>query len=70
MVLGGGRLGVEFVDNVDVGVVDGGNRGGGSRSCDGSAELVRVSSALGSLVVSSRSRVVFCECRLHDIAML
>jgi hypothetical protein len=36
----GDWLGVEFVDNVDVGVVDGGNRGGGSCSCDGSAELV------------------------------
>jgi hypothetical protein len=55
MVLGGDRLSVEFVDNVDVGVVDGGNRGGGSRSCDGSAKLVGVSSALGSLGVSSRS---------------
>jgi hypothetical protein len=53
MVLGGDRLSVEFVDNVDVGVVDGGNRGGGSRSCDGSAKLVGVSSALGSLGVSS-----------------
>jgi hypothetical protein len=56
MVLGGDRLGVEFVDNVDVGVVDGGNRGGGSRSSDGSVKLVGVSCALGSLVVSSRSR--------------
>ena len=55
MVLGGDRLGVEFVDNVDIGVVDGGNRGGGC-SCDGSAKLVGVSSALGSLVVSSQSR--------------
>ena len=27
MVLGGDRLSVEFVDNVDVGVVDGCNRG-------------------------------------------
>ena len=39
MVLGGDRLGVEFVDNVDVGVVDGGNRGGGSRSSDGSVRV-------------------------------
>ena len=70
MVLGGDWLGVELVDNVDVGVVDGGNRGGGSRSCDGSGELVGVCSALSSLVVSSQGRVVFCECCLHDIAML
>ena len=55
MVLGGDWLGVEFVDNVDVGVVDGGNRGGGSCSCDGSAKLVGVSCTLGSLVVSSQS---------------
>ena len=40
VVLGGDWLGVEFVDNVDVGVIDGGNRGGGGCSCDGSAELV------------------------------
>ena len=56
MVLGGGDwLGVEFVDDVDVGVVNGGNRGGGGCSCNGSAELVGVSSALGSLVVASCS---------------
>ncbi len=55
VVVGGDRLSVEFVDNVDVGVVDGGNRGGGGCSCNGSAELVGVSSALGSLVVASCS---------------
>ena len=57
MVLGGDRLGVKFVDNVDVGVADGGNRGGGSCLCDSSAKLVvGVSCALGSLVVSSQSQ--------------
>ena len=58
MVLGGDRLGVEFVDNVDVdvGVVDGGNRGGGSCLWNGCAKLVGVSCTLGSLVVSSQSR--------------
>ena len=40
VVLDGDWLGVEFVDNVDVGVFNGGNRGGGGCSCDGSAELV------------------------------
>ena len=55
VVVGGDRLSEEFVDNVDVGVVDGGNRGGGGCSCNGSAELVGVCSALGSLVVASRS---------------
>ena len=40
MVLGGDWLGVEFVDNVNVGVVNGGNRCGGGCSCDGSEELV------------------------------
>ena len=57
IVLGGDRLGVEFVDNVDIGVVDGGNRDrGGGCLCDGSAKSVGVSSALGSSVVSSQSR--------------
>ncbi len=52
--VGGDRLKRVFVDNMDVGVVDGGNRSGGGCSCsNGSAELVRVSSALGSLVVAS-----------------
>ena len=55
IVVGGDRLSVKFVDNVDVGVVDGGNRGGGGCSCNGSAELVGVSSMLGSLVVASCS---------------
>ena len=40
IVVGGDRLSVKFVDNVDVGVFNGGNRGGGGCSCDGSAELV------------------------------
>ena len=40
VVLDGDWLGVEFVDTVDVGVFNGGNRGGGGCSCDGSAELV------------------------------
>ena len=53
--MGGDRLSVEFVDNVDVGVVDGGNRVGGGCLCDSSAELIRVSSALGGLVVASRT---------------
>jgi hypothetical protein len=53
MVLGGNWLGAEFVDDVDVGVVNGGNRGGGGCSCDGSAELVGVGSGLGGLVVAS-----------------
>ena len=51
---GWGLVSVEFIYNVDVGVLDGGNRGGGGCSCNGSAELVGVSSALGSLVVASR----------------
>ena len=51
--MGGDWLSVEFVDNVNVGVVDGGNRSGGGCSCNGSAELVGVSSALDSLVVAS-----------------
>ena len=41
-------------DNVDVGVIDGSNGGGGGGSGDCSAELVRVSCSLGSLVVRSR----------------
>ena len=41
IAVGGDRLSVEFVDNVDVGVVDGGNRSGGGCSCNGSAELVK-----------------------------
>ena len=53
IVVDGDRLSVEFVDNVDVGVVDGCNRSGGGCSCNGSAELVGVSSALCSLVVAS-----------------
>ena len=53
IVVGGDRLSVKFVDNVDVGVVNGGNRSGGGCSCNGSAELVGVSSALCSLVVAS-----------------
>ena len=51
--MGGDWLSVEFVHNVDVGVVNGGNRSGGGCSCNGSAELVGVSSALGSLIVAS-----------------
>jgi len=53
IAVGGDRLSIEFVDNVDVGVVDGDNRIGGGCLCNGSAELVGVSSALGSLVVAS-----------------
>ena len=55
VVVGGDRLSVEFVDNVDVGVVNGCNRGGSGCSCNGSAELVGISGALGSLVVASCS---------------
>ena len=55
VVVGGDRLSVEFVDNVDVGVVDGCNGGGSGCSCDGSAELVGISGTLGSLVVASCS---------------
>ena len=40
MVLGRNWLGVKFVDDMDVGVVNGSNRGGGGCSCDSSAELV------------------------------
>ncbi len=53
IVVGGDRLSVELIYNVDVGVVNGGNRGGGGCLCNGSAELVGVSSTLGNLVVAS-----------------
>ena len=53
MVLGKDQLGVEFVDNVDVGVVDESNGGGCSCECDSSSKLVRVGSTLGSLVMAS-----------------
>ena len=40
VVLGGNRLCVEFADNVDVGVVDSGNRSGSSGMGNGSAEMI------------------------------
>ena len=59
--LGGGRFrrvidcgdwsGVEAADNIDVGVVDGGDGGGSGGSCDGGAELVGIGRSLGSEVV-------------------
>ncbi len=52
VVLGGDWLGVQFVDNVDVGIVNGGNRGRGGCSCDSRAELVTVGCALGGSVVT------------------
>ena len=71
MVLGGDRLGVEFVDNVDVKVVDGGNR---------VVEVVARATAVRNWSESAAHwavwlwpvevGVVFCECLLQDIAML
>ena len=52
VVLSGDWLCVQFVDNVDVGGVNGGNRGRGACSCDGRAELVTVGCALGGLVMT------------------
>jgi hypothetical protein len=54
--LGGNWLCVELFDNVDVGVINGGNQGGGGFSCNSSAELVRVCCFLGSTVVANRCR--------------
>ena len=52
MVLGGDWLGVQFVDNVDAGGVNGGNRGRGGCSCNGRVELVAVGCVLGGSVVT------------------
>ncbi len=51
--LGGDWLCVEFFDNVDVGVVNGGNRGGGHCLYKGSAELVGVCCTLGGTVLAN-----------------
>ena len=40
--MGGDWLGAEFVDHVDVGVVNGGNRGGGGCYCDGKQQVGRL----------------------------
>ncbi len=63
-------MSVEFVGNVDVGVVNGGNRSGGGCSCNNGAELVGVNSALAVWLWPVVVWVVFCECLLQDIAML
>ena len=56
VMLCGDWLGVQVADNVDVGVADGSDGGGGCGTCDGCAELVGVCCSLGSLVVG-------CGCR-------
>ncbi len=53
MSLGRDWLCVELFDDVDVGVINGGNRGGGC-SCDGSAGLVGVCCFMGGTVVANR----------------
>ena len=53
MSLGGDWLCVELFDNVDVGVINGVNRGGGGCSCNGSAALVGVCYFLGGMVVAN-----------------
>ncbi len=52
---------------MDVGVVNGGNRGRGGCSCDGRAELVAVGCALGGLVVTGQSLggVLQVSCARH-----
>jgi hypothetical protein len=45
---------VEFADNVDVGIVDSGNKSGSSGMGDGGAELIRVGSTLGGAVVAHK----------------
>ena len=58
MSSGGDWLGVEFLGDVDadvdVGVVNGSDIGGGGCSCYGSGESVRVGCALGGWVVTNR----------------
>ncbi len=54
--LGEDWLCVELFDNVDVGVINGGNQGGGSCSCNGSAEVVGVCCFWGSTVVANQCR--------------
>ncbi len=53
MSLGGDWLCVELFDDVDVGVINEGDRGGGGCLCNGSAELVRVCCFLGGTVVAN-----------------
>ncbi len=52
--LGGDWLCEEISDDVNVGVVNGGNRGGGRCSCNGSAKLVGGCCTLGSMVVANQ----------------
>ncbi len=54
--MGGDWLCIELFDNVDVGVINGGNQGGGGCSCNGSAELVGVCCFLGGTVVTNQCR--------------
>ncbi len=51
--LGGDWLCVELFDEFDVGVINGGNQGGGGCLCNGSAELVGVCCFLGGMVVAN-----------------
>jgi hypothetical protein len=54
--LGGDWLCVELFDDMDVGVINGGNRGGGGCSCNSSAELVGVCCFLGGTVGVNQCR--------------
>ncbi len=52
--LGGDWLcAVELFDNVAIGVINGGNRGGGGCLCNGSAELIGVCCFLCGMVVAN-----------------
>ena len=52
VVLGRDWLGVQFIDNVDVGGVNGSNRVRGGCLCEGRGELVTVGCQLGGSVVT------------------
>jgi hypothetical protein len=54
--LGGDWLCVELFDDVDVGVINGGDQGGSGCSCDDSAESVGVCCFLGGMIVANQCR--------------